>query len=92
MLCNLKMKVTENTLTVSRAQAALPKLCNSGRSYLITNRDRPTAVLLPIADYESLMETLDLLSRPRAWKQLRAARAGKLKYRELNLDDENFGL
>ena len=56
------MKVTDRTLTVSRAQAGLPKLCNSGQSYLITNRDQPTAVLLPIGDYEALIETLDLLA------------------------------
>ena len=86
------MKVTDNTLTVSRAQAGLPKLCNSGRSFLITNRDKPTAVLLPIADYESLIETMDLLSNPQAMQVLRAAKAGKLKYKALDLDDENFGL
>jgi PHD/YefM family antitoxin component YafN of YafNO toxin-antitoxin module len=79
-------------LTVSKAQAGLPKLCNSGRSFLITNRDKPTAVLLPIADYEALIETMDLLGNPRAMKALRAARAGKARYRVLNLDDENFGL
>jgi len=92
VLCNCAMKVTENTLTVSRAQAGLPRLCNSGKSFLITNRDKPTAVLLPIADYESLIETMDLLSNPRAMKTLRAAKAGKLSYQDLDLDDENFGL
>ena len=86
------MKVTDNTVTVSRAQAGLPKLCNSGRSFLITNRDKPTAVLLPITDYESLIETMDLLSKPQAMQVLRAAKAGKLKHKDLDLDDENFGL
>ena len=86
------MKVTGNTLTVSRAQAGLPRLCHSGKSFLITSRDKPTAVLLPIADYESLIETLDLLSNPQAMKVLRGAKAGKLKYKALDLDDENFGL
>ena len=86
------MKVTDNTLTVSKAQASLPKLCNSGRSVLITNRDKPTAVLLPISDYESLIETMDLLANPQAMQMLRAARAGKLKYQDLDLDDANFGL
>jgi PHD/YefM family antitoxin component YafN of YafNO toxin-antitoxin module len=86
------VKLTENTLTISKAQAGLPRLCNSGRSFLITNRDKPTAVLLPIADYEALIETMDLLGNPRAMKALRGARAGKLNYRALNLDDENLGL
>jgi prevent-host-death family protein len=86
------MKVTERTLTVSRAQAGLPKLCNSGQSYLITNRDQPTAVLIPIADYEALIETLDLLANPKAIRAIQAARAGRLSYKDLDLTDENFGL
>jgi prevent-host-death family protein len=86
------MKFADNTLTISRAQAGLPKLCNSGKSFLITNRDKPTAVLLPLADYECLLETMDLLSNPRAMKTLRAAKAGKLSYKNLDLGDENCGL
>jgi hypothetical protein len=35
---------------------------------------------------------MDLLGNPRARKALRGARAGKLSYRTLNLDDENLGL
>jgi prevent-host-death family protein len=91
VLCNNTVKLTANTLTVSKAQAGLPKLCNSGKSFLITNRDKPTAVLLSIADYEALIETMDLLGNPRAMKALGAARAGKSTYRELDLDDEDFG-
>ncbi len=79
-------------MTVSRAQAGLPKLCNSGQSYLITNRDQPTAVLLPIGDYEALIETLDLLANPKAMKVLNAAKAGRLSYKDLDLEDENLGL
>jgi prevent-host-death family protein len=75
-----------------KAQQQLPKLCRSGRAYLITNRDRPAAVLLAIDDYEALMETMEVLSNAKAMRALRSARAGKLKYRRLNLADENFGL
>mgnify|MGYP006292907851 FL=1 len=85
------MKVTDRTLTVSRAQAGLPKLCNSGQSYLITNRDRPTAVLLPFGDYEALIETLDLLADPRAMQVLAAAKAGRLSYQDLDLEDASLG-
>lgn len=87
-----KMKATETTIPVKQAQANLPKLCKSQKGYLITDRDQATAVLLPIADYEAMIETMDLLSDPKAMKTLRAAKAGKLKYKELDLDDENFGL
>jgi len=79
-------------MTVSKAQAGLPKLCNSGKSYLITRRDEPAAVLMPIEDYESLIETLDLLSNPRATQILRAAKAGTVSYKQLDLDDEGLGL
>ena len=86
------MKATETTIPITQAQANLRKLCKSQKGYLITDRDKPAAVLLPIADYEALIETMDLLSDPKAMKTLRAAKAGKLKYKELDLEDENFGL
>src|SRR5437016_3066135 len=57
-----------------------------------TGHDKPVSVLLPIEDYEALIETMDLLANPKAMRTLRAAKAGKLKYRALDLDDENFGL
>jgi len=60
--------------------------------YLIAKRDEPTAVLVPVADYESLIEPLDLLSNAKAMRVLRAARAGKLSYRQLDLNDEGSGL
>ncbi len=86
------MKTTYPVVTVSKAQSNLPKLCRQAKPLLITSRDKPVSVLLPIGDYEALMETLDLLSDAKAMKTLRAAKAGKLSYRELDLDDEDFGL
>jgi len=79
-------------MTVTQAQSGLPKLCRQGKRILITKRDKPVSVLLPIDDYEAIIETMDLLSTPRAMKALRAARAGKLAYRVLDLEDEDFGL
>lgn len=87
-----KMKTTETTIQIKQAQANLPKLCKSQKGYLIVDRNKATSVLMPIGDYEALIETMDLLSNPRAMKALRAAKAGKLTYKELDLDDENFGL
>ena len=86
------MKSTYPSVTIHKAQAQLPKLCRSGKGYLITNRNEPTAVLLSIADFEAMIETMDLLSNPKAMKVLRAAKGGKLKYKRLDMDDENFGL
>ena len=79
-------------MSVTQAQSSFPRLCREGRRVLVTNRDRPMSVLLPIEDYEAMMETMDLLSNPKAMKVLRAARTGKLSYKKLDLNDDNFGL
>ena len=80
------------TYNMREAQASLPKLCRSGRRFVISNRNRPVVVALPVDDFEALMETLDVLGAPAAMKAVQSARAGKTKYRSLNLADENFGL
>ena len=85
-------KTTYPTVTITKAQSGLPKLCRDKKPVLITTHDKPMSVLLPIEDYEALIETLDLLANPKAMRTLRAAKAGKLKYRTLSLNDENFGL
>lgn len=79
-------------MTVTQAQSQFPKLCRGARRVLITKRDKPVSVLLPIEDYEAMMETMDLLSNPKAMRILRAAQAHKLRYKPLDLGDENFGL
>ena len=89
VICNSMKKVT---YTVSEAQANLPGLCRSGRRFVISRRDKPVYVAMPLEDYDALLETMELLSDPTAMKTLRAAKAGKLAYKELNLADENFGL
>jgi len=80
------------TYTVSEAQANLPRLCRSGRRFVISRRDKPVYVAMPLEDYDALLETMELLSNPAAMKVLRAAKAGRLAYKELDLADENFGL
>ena len=85
-------KTTYPTLSVSKAQSGLLKLCRDKKAILITTHEKPVSVLLPIEDYEALIETMDLLANLTAMRTLRAAKAGKLKYRRLNLGDENFGL
>lgn len=88
-ICNSMTKVT---YTVSEAQANLPGLCRAGRRFVISRRDKPVYVAMPLADYDALLETMELLSDPTAMKTLRAAKAGRLAYKELDLADENFGL
>ena len=81
-----------NTYNMREAQANLPKLCQSKKRFVIARRDEPVYVALPLAEFDALLETMELLSNPSAMKVLRAAKAGQLAYRELNLNDENFGL
>jgi prevent-host-death family protein len=85
-------KTTYPTITVTKAQSGFPKLCRSKKPVLITSHDKPVSVLLPIEDYEALIETMDLLANREAMRTLRAAKAGRLKYRSLNLADANLGL
>ena len=85
-------KTTYHTVTVTKAQSGLPKLCRDKTPVLITTHDKPVSVLLPIEDYEALIETMDLLANPKAWRTLRAAKEGRLKYRTLELNDVNLGL
>jgi len=83
------MQVTYN---IREAQAQLSKLCRGGRKFVIANRDRPVFVALPVADFEALLETLDVLADPLAMKAIKQSQGGATKYAELNLDDEDFGL
>ncbi len=80
------------TYNIREAQAQLSKLCRSERRFVIANRDKPVFVALPLEDFESLMETLDVLADPQAMEQIRAANEGTPSYRELDLDDEDLGL
>lgn len=81
-----------DTYNIKEAQAQLTKLCRAGRKFVIANRNRPVFVALPVDDFEALLETMDVLADPQAMKALRDARAGKGKYRVLDLEDEDFGL
>jgi PHD/YefM family antitoxin component YafN of YafNO toxin-antitoxin module len=89
VIYNFMSKVT---YTVSEAQANLPGLCRTGRRFVISRRDKPVYVAMPLEDYDALLETMELLSNPKAVATLRAAKAGRLAYKELDLADENFGL
>jgi prevent-host-death family protein len=88
----LRKFVMKSTLSVSEARAQLPKLLRGNETITICRRDDPIFYLVPKKRWEAIAETLDLLSNSKALRVLRAAKAGKLKYKELDLEDENFGL
>lgn len=81
-----------DTYNIKEAQAGLPKLCRSGKPFVIANRNTPVMVAMPVEDLEALMETLDVLGDPAAMEALRLALSSKGTYRKLNLDDPDFGL
>jgi len=81
-----------STYNIGQAQAKLSELCRSGRKFVISNRNHPVMVALPVEDYEAMLETLDVLSDPVAMQAIARARAGQGTYRELDLADENLGL
>ena len=85
-------KTTYPSVTITKAQSGLPKLCRDKKPVLITTHDKPVSVLLPIEDYDALIETMDLLANAKAMRTLRAAKTGRLKYQKLDLNDENFGV
>ena len=59
-----------NTVSLKDLRPELPKVIGriDGRldRYIVTKRGRPIVVMLSIDDYESLMETLDILADPKA--------------------------
>jgi antitoxin YefM len=71
-------------LSVSKAKAKLldltRKVQEDGRAYVLTRDGEPVSALVPIEDYESLLETMDILADQKTMRDLAAA-----------LDDERRG-
>jgi prevent-host-death family protein len=63
------------TMSLKELRPGLPKvIAKIDRKldrYIVTKRGKPVVVMLSIEDYESLMETLDLLADPKAMADLR---------------------
>lgn len=68
-----------NTLSLKELRPALPEVVEriDGRldRYVITKRGKPVVVMLSVDDYESLMETLDILADPKAMAGIRQGEA-----------------
>lgn len=62
-------------LSIRELRPKLPSVVRDAAAtsarYVVTRRGKPEAVILSLNDYESLMETLDVLSDPRALEALR---------------------
>ena len=73
-------------ISISKAKAKLLALARNvhenGQAYLLTKDGEPVSVLVPIGDYEALLETADVLANPETVHSLERAledeRAGRL--------------
>ena len=63
------------TMSLKELRPELPKVIAKidGKldRYIVTKRGKPVIVMLSVEDYESLMETLDILADPKAMADLR---------------------
>ena len=63
------------TMSLKKLRPELPKVIAKidGKldRYIVTKRGKPVIVMLSVEDYESLMETLDILADPKAMADLR---------------------
>ena len=64
-----------NTMTLKELRPELPQVIDRIDSrmdrFVITRRGKPVAVMMSMDDYESLMETLDILADPEATARIR---------------------
>ena len=68
-----------NTLPISEARRKIFDIAEDvqrpNRHYTLTDRGRPKAVVLSADEYDSLIETLDILSDPDALERIKKAEA-----------------
>ncbi len=64
-----------HTITLKELRPGLPKVVDQidkkWARYIVTKHGKPSVVMLSVEDYESLMETLDILADPAAMKGLK---------------------
>lgn len=65
------------TLPITEARSNLPTLVDNAKNkldeYVITVKGKPAAILLSIEEYESLRETLEIMSDPETMKDIKEA-------------------
>lgn len=65
------------TLPITKAREQFPTLVDNAQKklheYIITVNGTPSAILMSVDEYESLMETLDILSEKNALKEIKEA-------------------
>jgi len=74
----------QSTLNVTKAQANFPSISKGKRIISVEDRGKLRCFIVPRAQMEALLETLEILGNPDAMKTIRADRAGKLKYHDFD--------
>jgi len=79
------------TITLKELRPSLPKVISriDGRMdrYVVTKRGKPVAVMLSAADYDSLVETMEILADKEAMKGIRKGLEDIRKGRTISLED-----
>ena len=83
------------TIVLNKAKGKLEKIVNdvvkSRAKYIITNKQgEPQAAVVAVEELESMVETLDLLTDPKAFKALKRAEK-EVKLGKLFSHEEVFG-
>lgn len=72
-------------ISVSQAKSKLLELVRNaneaGEAYLLTKDGEPIGALVPLEDYEALLETADVLADPKTLRDLEAALEDEKKSR-----------
>lgn len=71
----------------ARLSAVLDDVRDTHDRVVITRNGRPEAVIISVADLETIEETLDLLSTPGALDEIRAAEAGIARGEAIGADE-----
>lgn len=83
----------KTTFSLAAAKAQLPRLVRqiekTGDTIALTRDNQTVAYLLSRERLEAIIETLEIMADKRAMKQIRAHRAGKLKFHPLSALDED---
>jgi prevent-host-death family protein len=79
------------TIPLTEAKKNLPKLvrdvAEQGKVYSLTRRGRPAAVIMSEEDYQSIKETLEVLSDPEELKGVKRGRREIAAGRVVELED-----
>lgn len=73
----------KTTLSVTHAQAQLPKLIKSDQITGVTRRDELAAFIVPRERFEAMIETMETVANPEAMEAIRKFESGKAKFHSL---------